>query len=400
MKEASAALVWPALSLIFAAVFFSLWRLAPLRRHLLGYACAFLALSLAMSFHIALPALNTALAVAVSHGVVCLSIAAISWSSCNRIAQRLPLELMFAVALVSVGLIFVALDTGKEVVALAVQNGSSGVLFGIGAITLWLARPTDFLDRLLVFMMGAFAAVGLTRPAIMILLDVNVERLVQRQTDFNAVSLIVLTVLTVGLGLSLLAIAVRETLEIRTGSQTSDPISGFLDQTTFERSGEALLAKARELKMPARLAIMQLDWFHAVKEKWGEHSSDAIVRQVSDVIRAWQRECDIVGRVGEDRFGILMVGASEKSAIKLLCELRAALDVSCNDSLGRSMKFTVSISLAGSSPGRDFTKLFVLTSKPLERARALGGNVSFVDGTEVQAGTLIPPDIGNISAHQ
>lgn len=400
MKEASAALVWPALSFIFAGVFFSLWRLDPSRRHLLGYACAFLALSFAMSFHIALPSLNTALAVAVSHGVVCLSIAAIAWSSCSRLAQRVPVELMIAISVVSCALIFVALETGKEEVALAVQNGASGVLFGVGAITLWLARPTDILDRILVFTMGAFATIGLTRPAIMILLDVDVERMVNRQSDFSTVSLIIMTVLTVVLGLTLVAIALRETIEIRTGSQGSDAISGFLDQTTFGRSSEVLLAKARELKMPACLAIIQLDWFNAVSVKWGEHSSDAIIRQIADVIRTWQRESDLIGRVGEDRIGILLIGTSEKSALKSIDELRAAIDASCNDGFGRSMKFTVSISILVSKAGRDFARLFVLASKPLDGARALGGNVTFVEGEEHQPCSLIAPGTASIDAHQ
>jgi diguanylate cyclase (GGDEF)-like protein len=400
VKEASAALVLPSLSLIFVAIFVALWRKDPLRRHLLGYAFAFFALFLAMSFHIAIPSMNTSITVPITHGVASVSIIAIAWSSCNRLGQSLPIELMLFVALVSCVLIFFALDSSKESVALAVQNGASGVLFGIGAMALWFARPTDFLDKVLIFTMGAIATVGLTRPAIMILLDVDVERLVQRQDDFSVVGLILLTVLTVILGLSLVAIAVREALEIRLGSPNSDTISGFLDQQSFDRASVGLLAKARDLKMPVSLAIIQLDWFEAVREKWGEHSSDAIIRQVADVMRTWQRESDIIGRVGENRFGILLVGASEKSALKVVQELRDALDASCNDGLGRSMKFTVSISLAGSRAGRDFVSLFVVATRPLGEARARAGNVSFVNGNEVQVSNLLSNATDIIGIHE
>ena len=364
LAKFSAALVWPVLALVFAAIFASLWRFDRSRKHLLQFALGFLALFFAMSFHIAFVSLNTAAAVAVAHGLASLSIVAIIWGASSRLGQRTPLFPMVVVSAVSATLLYFALSSGKDSVALSVQNAASGLLFAIGSVLLWMARPSGLLDWVLIWTMGAIAALGLTRPAILILLEVDVGPLVERQSDFSVAGLIVMTVLTVILGLSLVALAIREGLEIRLSARNAEAISGFLDQRAFGLSCDSSLAIARNLRMPACLALVQLDWFYAVTEKWGAHSSDALVRQVADVVRAAQREGDVLGRVGEDRFGIFFVGASSQSGLKVAGALRAAVDRSCNETFGVGMKFTTSISLAETKGGMKFDELYVLAARP------------------------------------
>lgn len=399
METASAALVWPALILVFAAIFAGLWRADPLRKHLLGFAFGFLALFCAMSFHIAFASLNTAAATAAAHGLSSLSVIAIVWGACSRLSQRIPFVAMLAVSLVSSVILYAALANEKANIALLVQNGAIGLLFGIGTIVLWIARPSEIVDKVLVWTMAAWAALGLTRPAVLALLEVDVDRLVHRQSDFSVAGLIIMTVLTVVLGLSLVFIAVEEALEIRFGARRSDPISGFLDQRTFERLSEASLVSARKLGMPASLAIVQFDWFAAVSDKWGSETCDAIIRQVSDIARTWQRDSDVLGRVGEDRIGIMLVGTGSRSGLKLLEKLHEALNHACNEDFGAHMRFTLSISIAESKIGMDFTKLFVLAALPLEGARSRGGNLTFIDGHESRNFELRPPEAGQISAH-
>lgn len=246
--------------------------------------------------------------------------------------------------------------------------------------------------------MGAWAALGLIRPPLLILLDANVERLVQPHSDFNAVSLIVMTVLTVILGLSLVALALREALEIRLAGRSVDGISGFFDLRCFEQACEASLATARNLRIPVCLVIVQFDWFDTINKRWGAQGSDLMVREVADVVRAWQRESDILGRIAEDRFGILLVGTGSKSGLKTILKLREAVDRSCNNDFGNNMKFTLSISLAENSNVMNLKQLFVLAAHPLQEAKAHGGNLTFVDGREVPSSELMPPETTHIAS--
>jgi diguanylate cyclase (GGDEF)-like protein len=399
VPASSAALVWPAIALVFVAIFGALWRVDPKRKHLLGFASGFLALAIAMTFHIAFASWNTSAAVAVTHVFSSVSIISIVWGASSRLAQRIPLAAMFAVSLASAAMLFAALESGKTSLALSVQNASVGLLFGTGAIALWMARPCGVLDKALLWTMGALATVTFSRPAILFLLDADVDRMVERQSDFSVAGLIIMTLLTVVLGLCLVALALREAMELRLGARGVDAVSGFLNQRAFEQACETSLATARNLQIPACLAMVQLDWFDAVNERWGAESSNALTRQVSDVMRDWQRESDIVGRIAEDRLGVMIVGSGSQSALKAIQKLRDAVDRSCNDDFGSHMKFTLSISLAEIRTGMSFTQLFVLAAKPLEKALAHGGSMTFADGYEVPNSELAPPELGRIAPH-
>lgn len=396
MPASSSALVLPALALVFVAIFGGLWRADPRRVHLLGFAFGFLALAIAMSFHIAFAPWNTAAAVAVAHGLSSLSIIAITWGACSRLSQRVPIAAMLLVCLASAALLFLALDSEKASVALSVQNASVGMLFGMGGIALWMARPPSGLDKVLLWTMGTLAAVSLTRPAILVLLEVDVDKVVGRQSDFSVAGLIMTTVLMVVLGLTLVGLALREAMELRLGARGIDAVSGFLDQRAFEQSCEVSLATARSLQIPACLVMVQLDWHDSVKEKWGVESSNALMRQVADVVREWQREGDILGRVADDRFGLMLAGCGSQSGLKAMQKLREAVDRACNEGLGWQMRFTLSISIAEIRPSMNFTQLFVQVAQPLGKARARGGSITVLDGYEMANSEVAPPEHGQI----
>ena len=397
MPELSAALVWPAIALIFVAIFGFLWRATPERRYLLGFLSGFLALAIAMAFHIAFVSWNTSAAVAVAHGLSSLSIIAIVWGICSRVGQRVPLVAMIASSLVAATLVFAALDTGKNHVALSVQNASIGLLFGMGAIAFWMARPSGVLDNALLWTISALAAVALVRPPLIFLLNVDVDRLVERQSDFGAVGLIIMTVLTVLLGLCLVALTLREALELRLGEKGIDPVSGFLDQRTFELTCVQSLTTARNVQVPACLAVMQLDWYQSIHHKWGAESTNSLIRQLSDIVREWQREGDILGRIAEDQFGFMIIGSGSQSGLRAIGKLRDAVDQSFNEGYGSHMKFTLSISLAEMKKGMNYSQLLVRAAQPLEKARAFGGNITFVGGNEVPSSDVALPEIGQIA---
>lgn len=395
----AAALVWPVLALVFAGAFVGLWCADRSRMHLIGFAVGFLALFLVMTVIIAFPSVNQAYAMALLHGLACISVMAIVWGAAKRLNQRIPLFAMGTVSLVSCVIFYAALKDGEHQVGLLVQNEASGILFGIGAILLWAARATNPFDRMLVWTLGLLAGFSLLRPLTLLYLDIEVAPLFEGEIELAAINVIVMTVLTAVLGGILVAIAIQEALEIRHGAQRSDPISGFLDQHTFERNCEPALATAQRLSMPVTLAVLKLDWFGTIKEKWGADTSDAVIREISDVVRAWQRDSDVIGRVGEDQFGILLVGVSYGSAQKIVCKLREDIDEACNERMSGLLKFTLSSSVLEASNGMAFSDLLRGTLTPLINSHSLGSNVSFVNGHEMQQVVFETSQDGTFVSH-
>lgn len=397
--QIASALVWPALALVFAGAFAGLWFVDRLRRHLLGFGVGFFALFLAMTVIIAFPSLTNPYVLVPMHALACISVTAIVWGAVNRLNQRTPLVAMGAVSLISCFLLFIALRDSEHPVALIVQNEASGLLFAIGAVSLWAARSTNLLDRILVWTMSLIAGFSLLRPIALLYLHIDMVPLVERKIELSAINVVVLTVLTAVLGLVLVAIAIQEALEIRHGAERADPISGFLDQRTFDQMCEPALATAQRLNIPVSLAVLQFDWFEKVLEKWGSATSDMVVREVSDIIRAWQRESDVIGRIGEDRFGILFVGVGSNSAQQIVCKLRREVDDACNEKMSGLLRFTLSSSISEASSQMSFSVLMRNTLTPLAVAEKLGANISFVDGVELQSSAFAPLEDGTFVTH-
>ena len=397
--QIATALVWPAIALVFAGAFFYLWYADRSRPHLFGFGIGFFSLFLAMSVVFAFPAITTSPAVAALHALSCISVIAIVWGATSRLNQKTPLGAMCVVSVISCALLFFALSEGDQSVALLVQNGTSGLLFGIGAVSIWTARSTNILDRVLVWTISLLAGFSLIRPLIVLYLKIEIGDLAAGTIELSGINVVILTVLTAILGIALIAIAVQEAIEIRHGAARTDPISGFLDQRTFENASEAALATAHRLDMPVSLAVLELDWFARIIEKWGQDTSDMVVREISDLVRSWQRDSDIVGRIGEDKIGILLVGVSAQSAQKIIGMLREDVDRACNDRMSGLLKFTLTSSICEAVAGKGLMQLMRETLAPLAKAQRLGGSVRFVNGAEMQRSDLASRHDVNFVTH-
>lgn len=237
-----AALAWPALALVFAGVFAGLWNANRKRMHLLGFGVGFFALFLAMTVVIAAPCANQPVITTGLHLLACISVMAIVWGSLQRLNQRTPIFAMCTLSVFSSALLYLALENAEQEVALLVHNEASGLLFAIGAVLLWTARTTNMLDRILVWTMSLLAIFSLLRPIVLFYLQTGPASLVQHKIEASAASFVLFMVLTAMLGGVHVAIAIHEAIDIRHGSKRTDPVSGFLDQRTFELTGERALA--------------------------------------------------------------------------------------------------------------------------------------------------------------
>lgn len=394
-----AALVWPAVAFVFAFAFAGLWLAERARWHLLGFAAGFLALFITMTSVIAFPAFVNAYMMGPIHFLACTSVIAFVWGATARLNQKIPLVAMCAVTLVSTALFLFALGYGEDRVALLAQNGSSAILFGIGAVTLWMARSVNVFDRLLVWTFILLGGFTLMRPLYLFYLDAQFGPIFMHKTQFDAANVVILTVLTAVLGLVLLVMAIQDASEIKHRSERSDPVSGFLDQRTFESVGESAYSKSQRLNMPITMVVLQLDWFEQIMEKWGTDTSDMVLREISDVIRSWQRDSDVIGRVGEDRFAILFVGVGANSAQKITYNLRQDIDAACNDRMSGVLKFTLSSSIHEATSGMSFKGVLKGALAPLVRSRALGSNISFLNGAQMQQSMFTAARDGTFVSH-
>lgn len=305
---------------------------------------------------------------------------------------------MFVATAISATLLYGALSLEKQQVALLVQNATSGILFGTGAIVLWVARPLSLLDRILVWAMLAMCLAGILRPPILMLMDADVDAIVRREAELNAVGLIFLSLITVVLGLSLVAIAVREVIEIRHSANRADHVSGFHNRQTFDSICMQKVADARRLGLPASLAIIEIDRLEDFRARWGLDAANMFFQDVSGSLRSCLRDGDIAGRVGDGQFGVLLIGMTSQSAIRLARDFRQAVESKYPDSKVGTLRFTFSCGIAEARGLETYDGLSRRAFASLADAKNGGINRIVVEGRNLKETAFEEHGHGNLTS--
>jgi diguanylate cyclase (GGDEF)-like protein len=75
-----------------------------------------------------------------------------------------------------------------------------------------------------------------------------------------------------------------------------------------------VVAYARRFQEPAGLAYLDIDNFKQINDTYGHAAGDAALRHMVDIIVGNVRETDVVGRLGGDEFGVVLVRSDEASS--------------------------------------------------------------------------------------
>ena len=133
----------------------------------------------------------------------------------------------------------------------------------------------------------------------------------------------------------------------------TDPLTGINNRRSFIARAEEECARAVRYGNSMALAMIDIDRFKDVNDKYGHAMGDQVLCEVVRIFREGIRKPDIFGRWGGEEFALLLPETNEQSALVLLQRLR--YDVADNrfnpqDSLTVPLHFTVSIGVAGFRP--------------------------------------------------
>jgi diguanylate cyclase (GGDEF)-like protein len=101
-----------------------------------------------------------------------------------------------------------------------------------------------------------------------------------------------------------------------------DPLTGVSNRRGFD----AALARAAASGEPYALILIDLDDFKRVNDENGHPAGDAVLQSVAVSAASTARQDDCVARIGGDEFAVVAPGAEERGALRLLHDLREAMD--------------------------------------------------------------------------
>jgi diguanylate cyclase len=151
---------------------------------------------------------------------------------------------------------------------------------------------------------------------------------------------------------------------------TEDPLTGLANRRHAELWLDAVATAGR----PLGIAIIDVDLFKTVNDRFGHLVGDRVLQQVASTLRASVREGDLVARIGGEEFLVGVDGLSLPEAAARCQVLRAAVAAFDWPSLQPGLAVTVSIGLAVVPPGGDVPTATALADQRLYAAKRAGRN--------------------------
>ena len=88
----------------------------------------------------------------------------------------------------------------------------------------------------------------------------------------------------------------------------TDPLTGFLNRAGFNDSFNLALDTARFKKSKVALLIIDIDNLKNVNDSMGSKEGDALIINVADVLKQFQREYIQIFRYGDDEYAVIVTG--------------------------------------------------------------------------------------------
>lgn len=109
-------------------------------------------------------------------------------------------------------------------------------------------------------------------------------------------------------------------------SATIDPLTRVANLQGFEHMANYALSLCRRVGTQATLLLFDLENFQRINERFGYIEGDQALKGFAQLVRSVLREMDTVGRLGGDRFVVLLMGASLVESRVPLARIDQALE--------------------------------------------------------------------------
>ena len=155
---------------------------------------------------------------------------------------------------------------------------------------------------------------------------------------------------------------------------TVDALTGLFNRRAFVDLASREIARARRLKSPYAVLMIDLDFFKRVNDEFGHQAGDQVLAAFATVATHSVRVEDLVGRYGGEEFCIMLPGAAMQPALAIAERVRN--EVAMRPLGGLPHITTVSIGVAVCS-GRDEVSLdaaIARADEALYRAKNEGRN--------------------------
>jgi len=176
----------------------------------------------------------------------------------------------------------------------------------------------------------------------------------------------------------------RQRAAILTSQALSDPLTGIANRRSFD------LMLNRLAGTPIALAVLDLDHFKAVNDRYSHITGDVVLQRIARIMVEQLGPHGHCARLGGEEFALIFPNASDLTAAAFCEGIRAAVSGADWSDLAPELAVTVSIGLAvgtGDEPSADLlqladSRLYAAKSAGRDRVTTSHGPLVVVDGDD------------------
>lgn len=156
---------------------------------------------------------------------------------------------------------------------------------------------------------------------------------------------------------------------------STDYLTGLANRRTMTNAGESRFSASREGGRSMALAVVDIDHFKSVNDRYGHDIGDGALKHVAAQLEAACREAELPARQGGEEFVVLLDHITEDQAHAAGERLRQAVESVAFNTRDLALNLTVSIGVAVlKQDDPDFDNLLRRADEALYAAKAGGRN--------------------------
>ncbi|HVY08435.1 MAG TPA: diguanylate cyclase [Burkholderiales bacterium] len=159
-----------------------------------------------------------------------------------------------------------------------------------------------------------------------------------------------------------------------------DSLTGLVNHSRLQQQMEIETARALRQRHPMSLAMIDIDHFKQVNDRYGHPVGDRVLKNLSRFLRQRLRTSDVVGRYGGEEFAVILSDADQNTARTVMDTLRTDFASIPHEADGDSLKVTFSVGIASVPQHASVRELLVAADQALYKAKREGRNRVVVDG--------------------
>jgi len=166
----------------------------------------------------------------------------------------------------------------------------------------------------------------------------------------------------------------REHLEVQRQKALVDPLTSLPNRAAWSERLEHEIREWQKHGNTLLLAMLDVDHFKRINDNYGHLAGDKVLKIIASVLRKRLRGTDFVARFGGEEFVLLMPSTVPAAGLKLLENLRAAIEACPFHFKGEPVTITLSMGMAEFRSGEQGDQVLKRADQALYRAKNAGRN--------------------------